>query len=159
MKIRSVNSVSWESMKPPNMIKATNIDTIFGTNASVCSFICVVACMTDIIKPTTSPMTSIGAAVINIVYTPSCMTVIISAWESMALTSFSNPEPYILTPAAYPTPILKSRTNCWTIISHPSTTTNISTLNGMDMTTGGSIIMPIAIRTDATIISTTMNGR
>ena len=41
----------------------------------------------------------------------------------------------------------------------PSTSTNISILNGRDIITGGNIIIPIDISIDATIISTTKNGR
>ena len=40
----------------------------------------------------------------------------------------------------------------------PSTRTNKSNLNGMEITTGGIIIIPIAMSVDATIKSTIIKG-
>ena len=41
----------------------------------------------------------------------------------------------------------------------PSTITKRISLNGKEIITGGNIIIPIAIKTEATIISITMNGK
>ena len=41
---------------------------------------------------------------------------------------------------------------------HPSARTNKRILNGMEIVVGGSIIIPILIRADATTISITING-
>ena len=44
------------------------------------------------------------------------------------------------------------------IRSHPSATTKSRILNGIDIVVGGSIIIPIDIRVDATTISMIRNG-
>ncbi len=41
---------------------------------------------------------------------------------------------------------------------HPSTSTKSISLNGNEMSTGGSITMPIEVKTDATTMSSTRNG-
>lgn len=46
-----------------------------------------------------------------------------------------------------------------TVRNQPSISTNSSSLNGSDTSTGGSIIMPMLIRTDEITMSITMNGR
>src|SRR5262249_46388542 len=46
-----------------------------------------------------------------------------------------------------------------TTSSQPSTRTKSRSLNGSEITTGGSIIMPMAMRTLATTMSSTRNGR
>jgi len=66
------------NIKLPNIINASMTHTIFGTNASVCSFICVVAWNIDTNRPTTIAIISIGAAHI--------ITVVI-AWVSIFITT------------------------------------------------------------------------
>ena len=46
----------------------------------------------------------------------------------------------------------------WIKRCHPSTITNSRILNGSEIMTGGSIIIPMDISVLATIISMTMNG-
>jgi hypothetical protein len=41
---------------------------------------------------------------------------------------------------------------------HPSTSTKSNNLNGIEITTGGIIIIPMDIRVEATIKSTIING-
>ena len=122
--------------------------TIFGTKASVCSFICVVAWNIETISPTTMATKSIGAAESMTVKIASLITVIIVLVE----TKSSHPRPYR---RYYP----KLSTMTPIISCHPSTSTNNKTLNGSDIIAGGSIIIPIAIKVLATTISMTINGR
>ena len=59
---RVTNPPTVLKMNPENSSSASRTPTILGTNASVCSFICVVAWNIETISPTTIATMSIGAA-------------------------------------------------------------------------------------------------
>ena len=54
--------------------------------------------------------------------------------------------------------VWKPATRFWASSDQPSTSTNSSSLNGSEIIAGGSIIMPIDIRVDATTRSMIRNG-
>lgn len=49
--------------------------------------------------------------------------------------------------------------NIPTVKNHPSISTNNKSLNGIEMTIGDNIIMPILVKIDATTMSITKNGK
>ena len=105
---------------------------------SVCSWICVTACRIEISRPTTRAASSIGSATFMV--TPIMSTIrgddfvlghdMWKLWTSDEVTRFQ-----------------------------PSTRMNSRILNGSEMKTGGSIIMPIDINVDETTRSMIRNGR
>lgn len=135
------NSIINLNIHGPKIKIATNTAMIFGMNASVCSWIDVVAWKMLTIKPTISPSPSIGADTNITIISASCANCITISELTRA-----------------PSDHLKLNISDRTNKCHPSTITNSSTLNGIDIITGGSIIMPIDISVEATIISITMNG-
>src|SRR5208283_2079881 len=94
----------------------------------------------EIMSPTIMPIPSIGAETMRIVMSDSRIIV-------MMVISV------ILTPL-----YRKDRTSSYVSRFHPSTKTNNIILNGSEIMTGGSIIMPMAMRALATIMSMTMKG-
>ena len=121
-------------------IRAITMATILGMKVSVASFICVIACKILTARPTIRAAKSIGAE---------SSSVVIIASLPMPITISS------VIDHLYP----KERTKEPTTSSQPSTKTNNKSLNGREITTGGNIIMPIAIRTLATTMSMMRNGR
>ena len=133
------NSTISLNIHGPKISIATNTAMIFGMNASVCSWIDVVAWNMLTIKPTISPKPNIGADTNITIISASCANCMTNS-ELIAR------------------PHLKLNINDRTNKCQPSTITNNNTLNGIEIITGGNIIMPIDISVDATIISMTMNG-
>ncbi len=135
------NSTINRNIHGPKIKIATNTAIIFGMNASVCSWIDVVAWKILTIKPTIKPSPSIGADTNITIISASCAICI-----TISELTLRAPDHLKL--------IISDRTNkC-----QPSTITNSSTLKGIEIITGGSIIIPIDMSVDATIISITMNG-
>jgi hypothetical protein len=124
-----------------NINSDTATATILGTIVNVISLICVTAWNMEMIKPTTSPKTNIGAAT---------NSVTVSASRAIAMT--------VCGVISNPLYTRNDSTNDFTSRYQPSTSTNNSSLNGNETIIGGSIIIPIDISTDATTISMTRNG-
>ena len=138
-KIPVTNSTIKRNIHGPKINIATNTAMIFGINANVCSCIEVVAWNMLTIKPTISPNPNMGADTNITIINASCANCMTNS-ELIAR------------------PHLKLNINERTNRCQPSTITNNSTLNGIEIMTGGNIIMPIDINVDATIMSMTMNG-
>lgn len=127
------------------MSKATNTATIFGTNASVCSWICVVACKMLTVNPTRRADSSNGAAAFS--------TVNMACPAMLMMVSAPTFVPLFLRDRRQKLSNSDLTTKC-----QPSTRINSNILNGKDIMTGGNIIMPMDINTLATTISMTRNG-
>ena len=104
---------------------------------SVCSWICVTAWKTETSRPTTRPASSSGRA-----------TFIASCIASMARLMTRS----VVTGGSDSTSDRVTR-------FQPSTRTNSRILNGSEMKTGGSMIMPMLISVELTTRSITRNGR
>jgi hypothetical protein len=126
-----------------NMVRKTA--TILGTKVRVCSLIWVAAWKMDTSKPMTMPMISIGAeakqngldrlaADIDSYF--GCHGILRERGSMLVKTFIKEP----------------------TTRLQPSTSTKRRSLNGMEMMTGGSIIIPMDMRIDATIMSITRKG-
>ena len=123
----------------PKNINIRPTINIFGMKVSVASLICVIAWNTLIRRPTTRAEMSIGEAIIAVVFNavlPRCKI----------KSSFIVVYPKLLTME----PIKRLQ---------PSTKTKSIILNGKETTTGGNIIIPMAINTLAVTISMTRNGK
>ena len=121
---------------------------ILGIIANVCSWICVTAWKIETIKPTTNAPISIGAArreairIASIIIETTKASVIVNIFVKVK-DDYKATKLFIIDP----------RIKC-----HPSTRTNSISLNGNEIITGGIIIIPIAIRIEATTMSITRNG-
>ena len=135
------NSIIKRNIHGPKINIATNTAMIFGMNANVCSWIEVVAWKMLTIKPTIKPSPNIGADTNITIISASCANCMTNS-DAIARASDH----------------LKLNISDRTNKCQPSTITNKSILNGIEIITGGNIIMPIDINVDATIISMTMNG-
>lgn len=133
------------------MYRAAIIARIFGTNDSVISLIWVTAMKIEMITPTTRPTPISGADTINAIRSVSCPTAT-TVSTSKSTRSLQKPSPRYENTG-------NERISASVRIFQPSTRMNKSSLNGNEMVIGGSVIMPIDIRIDATIMSIVINGR
>lgn len=127
------------NIQPPKSASIAKIVSIFGRNVSVCSCIEVVAWKIATISPIINAENKIGATKIKTCKMPERIKFIIC------------PKPMF----AYLKTEMKS---CRVKIPQPSTSTKSISLNGMEIWTGGSIIIPIDMRMLATTMSIMMNG-
>src|SRR6478736_4227959 len=123
VKVTSSEIIQW-----PHTSSAIPAAIALGTKLSVTSWIWVTDCTSETTNPTTSAVTSTGAASLAASTRASRPT------STTAAVSIAHP------------PTVYEPTSDVTTRPQPSTSTKSSSLNGSEIITGGSIIMPIDIK-------------
>jgi hypothetical protein len=135
--------MSVDNCQPPTTAKVKASAANLGIKLSVASLIDVAACKIPITKPTTKEIPSKGAEISTVIHKASRP---ISTTAAVSIVKLPNSQ------------VTKLAANDPRIRLQPSTSTNNINLKGIEIIIGESIIMPMDIKTLATIKSMTTKG-